>query len=218
MTRGKATRSVSQTRSQSGSDAVRAKDGPKVGIGTCGAATRSGGKCRRPAGWGTDHVGAGRCKLHTGSTRNGRTSAAREQAAAEAAKLGVAIETDPFEALEAVVAILSGQVSYLQGKVADLEDGLDGDALHPILRALNDVLDRLRQAAKAAADAGVAKRRADLDEFVLIGLSEAMRRTVADVGLPPDVEDALLSGLAHHLQALDDLDDWKAPPALGGGS
>lgn len=35
---------------------------------TCGAKTRSGGPCRHEAGWGTDHPGAGRCKLHGGST------------------------------------------------------------------------------------------------------------------------------------------------------
>ena len=32
----------------------------------CGAKTRAGTPCRRPAGWGTDHVGEGRCKLHGG--------------------------------------------------------------------------------------------------------------------------------------------------------
>ena len=32
----------------------------------CGATTRAGTPCRRPAGWGTDHVGEGRCKLHGG--------------------------------------------------------------------------------------------------------------------------------------------------------
>src|SRR5690554_2861610 len=33
----------------------------------CGAQTRKGGTCRRPAGWGTDTPGFGRCKLHAGS-------------------------------------------------------------------------------------------------------------------------------------------------------
>lgn len=32
----------------------------------CGAATRDGGECQRRAGWGTDHVGEGRCKQHGG--------------------------------------------------------------------------------------------------------------------------------------------------------
>lgn len=35
----------------------------------CGAKTRSrpGGTCRRVAGWGTDHKGIGRCRLHGGA-------------------------------------------------------------------------------------------------------------------------------------------------------
>lgn len=33
----------------------------------CGARTRAGTPCRRPAGWGTAHVGEGRCKLHGGN-------------------------------------------------------------------------------------------------------------------------------------------------------
>jgi len=35
---------------------------------TCNATTRDGDPCQLPAGWGTDHVGEGRCKLHGGST------------------------------------------------------------------------------------------------------------------------------------------------------
>lgn len=37
----------------------------------CGAKTRSGTPCRRPAGWGTDHPGEGRCKLHGGASLKG---------------------------------------------------------------------------------------------------------------------------------------------------
>ncbi len=37
---------------------------------TCGAHVKSrpGGRCEQRAGWGTDHVGVGRCKLHGGAT------------------------------------------------------------------------------------------------------------------------------------------------------
>jgi hypothetical protein len=43
---------------------------------TCGAKTRNGGACKRPAGSGTDHPGQGRCKLHGGATpiKHGRYS------------------------------------------------------------------------------------------------------------------------------------------------
>ena len=36
---------------------------------TCGAETRSGEPCKRRAGWGTKHVGKGRCKQHGGKDR-----------------------------------------------------------------------------------------------------------------------------------------------------
>lgn len=35
----------------------------------CGAKAKSTGKlCQKPAGWGTDHPGVGKCKLHGGAT------------------------------------------------------------------------------------------------------------------------------------------------------
>lgn len=41
----------------------------------CGAKTRQGRPCQQKAGWGTDHVGQGRCKLHGGKSLRGRASA-----------------------------------------------------------------------------------------------------------------------------------------------
>src|SRR5690242_13968896 len=47
---------------------------------TCGARKRQprypGDRCARPAGWGTEHYGFGRCKLHGGATpyKHGRYS------------------------------------------------------------------------------------------------------------------------------------------------
>ena len=43
-------------------------------VGQCGAKTRAGTPCTQPAGWGTDHVGWGRCKLHGGATPTGHRS------------------------------------------------------------------------------------------------------------------------------------------------
>jgi uncharacterized protein YjcR len=34
----------------------------------CGAKTRAGTPCQQKAGWGTNHVGEGRCKLHGGAS------------------------------------------------------------------------------------------------------------------------------------------------------
>jgi hypothetical protein len=45
-------------------------------LAKCGAKNRQGQPCARPAGWGTDHVGSGRCKMHGGKTpiKHGRYS------------------------------------------------------------------------------------------------------------------------------------------------
>jgi hypothetical protein len=41
----------------------------------CGGKKKQGeGLCERPAGWGTDHAGAGRCKLHGGCAPSGSKS------------------------------------------------------------------------------------------------------------------------------------------------
>ena len=37
----------------------------------CGAKTRAGTPCAQPAGWGTDHPGQGRCRLHGGASLRG---------------------------------------------------------------------------------------------------------------------------------------------------
>jgi len=52
------------------------KRDPMTPASQCGATTRAGTPCKHEAGWGTDHFGEGRCKLHGGATpiRHGRYS------------------------------------------------------------------------------------------------------------------------------------------------
>src|SRR5687768_3240460 len=46
----------------------RARKGENL-VTLCGARTRQTGQpCSRPAGWGTDHAGLGKCKLHGGAS------------------------------------------------------------------------------------------------------------------------------------------------------
>jgi hypothetical protein len=62
------------------SDTPRQSRSPSGGR-LCGAKKRqSEGHCARPSGWGTDHLGSGRCKLHGGSTRSGKMAAGEEAA------------------------------------------------------------------------------------------------------------------------------------------
>lgn len=85
----------------------------------CDAKTRRGTKCSQSAGWGTDHTGYGRCKLHGGSSPNGNVAAAREQAIA----LSLEYEVEPHEALLRAVGQAARWELVCRHRVAGLDPG-----------------------------------------------------------------------------------------------
>ena len=92
----------------------------------CGARKHQGtGTCRKPAGWGTDHVGIGCCRLHGGSTRSQVAAARREQVQAQArdAVRGIVIRdvTDPLKALARHAGEIVAVRDFLRGQVERLE-------------------------------------------------------------------------------------------------
>lgn len=92
-------------------------DGPK-----CGGKKRQGeGTCTQPAGWGTDHPGTGRCKLHGGSTKNHNARAVEQQARSLVETYGRKIETTAVEALLDEVQWTAGHVAWLRDRVREIE-------------------------------------------------------------------------------------------------
>lgn len=83
----------------------------------CGAAKKSDGTpCRRPAGWGTDHPGAGRCKLHGGlsPTKHGLYSKhARGRTGEILAEVTDAEAADPTEEIKLASAQLAAALEKL---------------------------------------------------------------------------------------------------------
>jgi len=76
---------------------------------TCGAQTRDGGECKRRAGWGTDHVGEGRCKQHGGKDRNkGGGPEGEDNGAFEHG--GFSEDTDDTEIIQAFQDINTGNL------------------------------------------------------------------------------------------------------------
>jgi hypothetical protein len=57
---------------------------------TCNARTRSGGYCRRPAGWGTSHPGRGHCRQHLGRQPGTGLRGVRELTARRSSSLDAA--------------------------------------------------------------------------------------------------------------------------------
>jgi hypothetical protein len=185
---------------------------------TCDARTRSGGLCKLSAGWGTDHVGAGRCKMHGGSSSTGRTNAARLQAAELAAEL----DLEPHDALLWSVRLAAGEVQFFTAQVAALEqDALVveherhrvGDLaytetstraeLNIWIRARQDALERLAKYAKMAIDAGVAERHVRVAERYGELLADLVGGILTDLELTADQQKQAPSVVRRHLELFE---------------
>ncbi len=92
----------------------------------CNAVKRKGGRCRQTAGWRTDHLGVGSCRLHGGMLPDHRKHGGRiladRAAQATLSKWGVPIQIAPQEALLQMVWEAAGNVAWLRSQVQRMED------------------------------------------------------------------------------------------------
>jgi hypothetical protein len=87
----------------------------------CGAKTRKGTPCGRPMGWGTGHLGVGRCKNHGGASPRAEVSGALVLARREAVVMGCPLDIDPHDALLECIRIAAGEVQYASEQIAKLQ-------------------------------------------------------------------------------------------------
>jgi len=78
--------------------------------------------CHRPAGWGTEHAGIGRCKLHGGNSPTYAKHIERERAKAAVVTYGLPVDIDPTTALLEEVQRTAGHVAWLARKVQGLKE------------------------------------------------------------------------------------------------
>jgi hypothetical protein len=167
---------------------VMTKASEHQGHGICGARKRQGeGTCRRPAGWGTDHVGVGRCKLHGGSTRNQRTKARNDIIDAEVRAI-LQRETltpirDPLSQLQMLAAEVLAVKDVFAAKVESLtqweyRNGEDTEELRAVIQGYERGLDRANRLL-------VGMARLDLD-------ARLVKLTEAQAGLLKRVVEAVL--------------------------
>ena len=158
----------------------------------CGA-KRSDGRapCKMPAGWGTDHVGYGTCKLHGGSSRGHRVAAARQEMAdiTSGRFMGNPIDTDPATALLMCVQVAAGHVEYATRQVGAVpeHEGLveseHGAQLHPWARIQAEALDRLARFTKMAIDCGAQASAVRLAERQGAELARVLTAVLDELGL-----------------------------------
>lgn len=196
----------------------------------CGAHRRDGTTCGHRAGFGTDHVGFGKCKFHGGAHRSGRTAAAREEVVERTAQLvtmGLPLNVDPMEALLMCVRISAGEVAFASHMVAQLteqqaviqhrkkvvEDSEQGvkttiekstdTRLHIWIKTRQDAMVNLSRFSKMALDAGVAERQVKIAETVGGLLGRMVRGILADLGLSTEQERRAPEIVRRHMTVLE---------------
>lgn len=160
----------------------------------CGARRRQAdATCRRPAGWGTDHVGIGRCKLHGGSTTKHRANAAaraeREQVNAMLERLGKPMPLgDPIEALLDIGAEAMAWQEVVRERLAELKsfskvDVANIDRERALVKLYGESLDRCHRMLADLSRLNLEERRVRIDEARAAFVVAALVKVLDSLGL-----------------------------------
>jgi len=124
-----------------------------------------------PAGWGTDHVGTGSCRIHWGNTPANNQREAKTQAIQKAIIYGAPLNISPDVALLQEVHRTAGHVAWLQAQVAEFESTKDlhtlsAQGIRPsiIIEMYQTERQHLVKVCKVAIDSGIAERAVRIAE------------------------------------------------------
>jgi len=181
----------------------------------CGAQKRQGAKgetCTFVAGWGTDHVGVGHCRLHGGNTRTQRTAARAAQAESEArqvlANLNVPAVDDPFAALSRLAGQVLAWQEAISGIVNNLGDrvryeGASGsEQLRAEIALYERAMDRTGHVLGMIAKLNIEDRMARVTERQADALVSALEAALAAAGVTGTAADDARQAAARHLRAV----------------
>jgi len=204
-----------------------------MAVAICGAKKRQGdGTCGQPAGWGTDHLGIGSCKLHGGNTPGQRQKAREEQTRQLARTLGVPVEgLDPKESILREIAWSAGHVAWYRAQVQALDpDALvrgvrrvevttysgfqvgeertqeAGPDVHLLLRLYNEERDRHTKLCVDAIRLGIEERRVQLQSEqgarLVEGLGWLVALTASKLSLQAQALDVMRAAVGELLRVL----------------
>jgi len=115
---------------------------------TCDATNRNGDPCGLPAGWGTDHVGKGRCKLHGGASPTGKDNPAFEHglfsdhlSEEDRATVDALDEYDDDEKLDELINWRLARLRRYLREMSDEDELSFWDAFREVVDAADEVSD-----------------------------------------------------------------------------
>jgi len=176
-------------------------DGPR-----CGSRKRQGdGTCTQVAGWGTDHVGEGPCKLHGGSTRNvskGANEAILEREVAD-------LVGEPVENPLAAMAEISGRARAwmlrLERKVEALGDkiryegGTGTEQLRSEIALYERAMDRCATILANHARLNIDERLAKITQRQADAIERAVEAVILHLDVTPEQAESARAVAARHL-------------------
>lgn len=194
----------------------------------CGGTKRNGQPCTQRAGYGTEHVGIGKCKFHGGCTPNHQKAAETELAKRAVRTYGLDQEVDPWTALLDEIARTNGHVMWLRDQIADLEPselisgtlsieektggGPTGDYTavttgageHVFLRLYREERKHLAMVCKTAIGCGIAERHVKLAEQQGAAMVKLIELLITDpeLGLSQERQRVARKRAGHHLSLL----------------
>ena len=162
---------------------------------------RGGGTCGHRAGFGTDHVGAGRCKYHGGSTPHGRTGPLEQLARARFRKWrdenGAPPGDDPLTTILEVLAEVRDWHRFTRALVDDIDAGSwesrgkDGATqLTVYVTLLERAQDRAYRVASDIVRLGIEDRLARVTELQGRAIASVLLGALGDLGLGDRAEEA----------------------------
>lgn len=184
------------------------RQGPYCG----GKLHKRDGTCTQPAGWGTDHVGVGRCRKHLGNTPTVAKSAERERLENEArdalARLDVVPVEDPLTELKK----LAGQALTWRDAIAEQVNKLtsirygtkQGEQLRAEVALFERALDRCERVLVSMARLNIDERLARISEARGKLMTQVLLGALADAGLGAEVLDAVRPAMARRLRLAAD--------------
>jgi len=173
----------------------------------CGAKARTSGEpCMKSAGWGTNHVGIGKCKYHGGNIPTVRKNAIVQDAVKF---MGAPKDINPLDAIIWCIRITAGEVEWLSRQIAEIDEQewIEhtplGKQMHVLQRTRADAQDRLVRYSKDAITLGLAERAIRLAEQFGATIARLLEGVAADLELVPSQRKAWPSIVRKHLVLLE---------------
>lgn len=168
--------------------------------------------CTLSAGWGTDHLGAGRCKFHGGNTKTQRAGARRVKADQEVRAMLAQLDVQPVDDPLTALSLTAGQIVAWQQatalKVNDLggsiryEGAAGAEQLRAEVALYERAMDRAEKVLSGIARLDIDARLVRIEEEKARIIMEAVQAGLAAIHVSEEDSATVKRVMARHLRAV----------------